>query len=109
MRTLLIALILAVLGVSATAQGNKPTFEQLTKQRQLAEKTATLLRELAQFEYKAQQDIPAVDDIFVEDGKLVAATYHSALRQGGIAVKAGQVTKVSPGQTAGLRPADFLR
>ena len=94
MRTLLMSFILLLLAISLAAQGEKPSLEKLAQQKKHAERTAAVLRELTQFQYKAQMDIPAEDFLFVDDGKLLSATYRAALKNG-IAVKADAITTVS--------------
>ena len=94
MRTTLIAVILLVLAVPAMGQGNKTTLEKDLQSKQKMEKAQSVLRELAQVDYKAKMDIPASDNLFVNDGKLSEAMYNAAKREGKIAIKAGQTSKV---------------
>ncbi len=94
MKNLAIVLILAIIAVPAVAQGGKESLESLMQQKRQAEKTAAVLREITQSEYRAQMDIPASDSLFVEDGKLTTATYRAALKNG-VALKAGETTRVT--------------
>ncbi len=96
MRTVVLAVFVVLfLSVSVTAQTKSaPPPAQNSEARQ-AEQSKEVLRELAQSDYKAKLDIPAVDYIFVEDGKLQEATYRAALKDNPKALKAGTVTKIS--------------
>jgi hypothetical protein len=95
MRTTLIALILLALVAPAFGQGNKGTSAQQMANREKMEKTQVILRDLAQFDYKAKMDVPVSDTLFVSNGKLMEAMYNSAMKSGKVAVKAGQVAKIS--------------
>ena len=54
-----------------------------------------VLRELEKYSFRARVDIPAVDFIFVQDGKIIEAMYRDALKENPRALAAGAVTKVS--------------
>ena len=95
MRRLAIMLILAGLAMPAIAQNQKVSQDALQIQHKQAEKAAVVLRELAQVDYKATMDIPVTDGLFVDDGKLLAPIYHAAIKQNGVALKAGNVTKIT--------------
>jgi hypothetical protein len=94
MKSLVIVLVLAVFAVPLTAQGVKDSLDKAMQEKRQAEKSALVLRELAQTNYRAMMDIPANDGLFVEDGKLLVATYRVALKSG-VAIKAGDVTKIT--------------
>jgi hypothetical protein len=96
MRVVVSALILVILvALPLPAQGNAPALQQTLSEKEKAEKAQVVLRELAQFEYKAKVEIPEVDCVFVEDGKLVGPTYRAQLKENPRAVKAGEITKPS--------------
>ncbi len=54
-----------------------------------------LLAELSKSEYRAKMDVPAVDCLFVQDGKLAEGTYRRALENNPKAISAGTVVKIS--------------
>jgi hypothetical protein len=95
MKVTLITMILLALATPAFAQGNRDTLEKQLAAKEKMEKTQFVLRELAQFEYKAKMDVPVSDSLFVSSGKMIDAMYNSAMRAGKVAIKSGQMTKVS--------------
>jgi major membrane immunogen (membrane-anchored lipoprotein) len=90
MRVIFGVVLVAVLALPLVAQGSQKGSEMA-----LAEKAKQVQTELQKFEYKAKVDIPAVDCIFVQDGKLVQGVYQSYLKDNPKALKAGAITKVS--------------
>lgn len=88
-------LLMLVLFGSPAAQTRPAEAPQKPPEVKQAEQAKELLRELALSEYRAKMDIPAVDCLFVEDGKIVEGTYRSALKDNPKALPAGAVTKVS--------------
>lgn len=96
MRTaVLVLFLIVVLTVSGTAQTKSATPPTQNSEARQAEQSKEVLRELAQSEFKAKVDIPAVDYIFVEDGKLQETSFRAALKDNPKALKAGTVTKIS--------------
>lgn len=96
MRTFCTAVLLILLAaVPAVAQGNPAVIQHKLQEIQQAEKAKEVLRQLTQHEYRAKADIPAVDGIFVQDGKVNEALYRYAMRENAKALRAGAVTKVS--------------
>ena len=95
MRILTAVLVIACLGVTLAAQGNAATLQQKEKDKILAEKAKEVQTELQKVQYKAKVDIPAVDCIFVQDGKIIQGMFQSYLRDNPKALAAGATTKVS--------------
>lgn len=96
MRILSTALFLMlVLTVAAAGQNKTAEIPEKFLETQRAQQAKEVLRELAQSHYRAKMDIPAVDCIFVEDGKIAQGMYRSALKENPKALPAGAVTKVS--------------
>ena len=96
MRILTTALFLIlVLTVSAAGQNKTAEIPEKFLETQPAEQAKEVLRELAQSQYRAKMDIPALDSIFVEGGKIAQGMYRSALKDNPKALPAGAVTKVS--------------
>ncbi len=91
--------VLAVLVVIVAALAVVPlagqTQDAKNKAALQAERASALLKELGNFEFKAKIEVPATDGIFVEDGKLVGATYRNQLKDNPVALKPGDITKVS--------------
>lgn len=96
MRYLTCALLLALAMASpAMSQGNPAVMQQKLQEMSREDKAKEVLRELTQSEYRAKMDIPQVDCIFVQDGKISKGTYRLALKGNPRALKAGAVTKIS--------------
>jgi hypothetical protein len=95
MRILTAVLVVICLAVPLASQGNAATLQQKEKDRILAEKAKEVQAELQKVQYKAKVDIPAVDCIFVQDGKIIQGMYQSYLRDNPKALSAGGTTKVS--------------
>lgn len=99
MRRLLLALI--VVGAPFAAFPAADTLHQSSEQvrketlARQAEQSKAVLAELSKSVYRAKMDIPAVDCIFVEDGKISEGPFRAALRDKPAAIKAGIVTKIS--------------
>jgi hypothetical protein len=56
---------------------------------------AALLEELSQFTYTANRAIPASDNIFIEEGRVVEELFEIEKEKFGTAVAAGETTSVS--------------
>ena len=95
MKVLTAVLLVACLALPLAAQGNTSTLQQKEKEKILAEKAKEIQTELQKVQYKAKMDIPAVDCIFVQDGKILQGMYQSYLRDNPKALHAGATTKVS--------------
>lgn len=95
MRVLLSVMLVTIVALPLAAQGTPAALQQKADGMALSEKAKQVQTELQKFEYKAKVDIPAVDCIFVQDGKLVAGVYQSYLKDNPRALKAGATTKVS--------------
>ena len=92
-RSLVLLILLVVLVAGSSAQ-QPPAETQSSEARQTA--VARKIKEaLEPLSFKAKTDIPAADNIFVEDGKLSDASYRAELKTHGKALKAGAVTKIS--------------
>jgi hypothetical protein len=95
MRILTAVLVVACLALPLAGQGNQAALQQKDKEKILADKAKEIQTELQKVEYKAKVDIPAVDCIFVQDGKIMQGMFQSYLRDNPKAVTAGTLTKVS--------------
>ncbi len=93
--SLMILTGILALALSAAGQTKPAATPQELIEAKQAEQSQALLRGLGEFQYRAKIDIPAVDCIFVEDGKISEGTYHSALKEYPKALAAGAVTKIS--------------
>ena len=94
MRVFIAVLILACIALPLTA-GSGPAVQQKEKDKLLADKAKEVQTELQKVQYKAKVDIPAVDCIFVQDGKIIQGMYQSYLRDNPKALSAGATTKIS--------------
>ncbi len=95
MRILTAVLVVICLAAPLASQGNAAVLQQKEKDKILADKAKEVQAELQKSQYKAKVDIPAVDCIFVQDGKIVQGMYQSYLRDNPKALSAGATTKVS--------------
>lgn len=95
MRILTAVLVIACLALPLASQGNPATLQQKDKEKILADKAKEVQAELQKVQYKAKVDIPAVDCIFVQDGKILQGVFQSYLRDNPKALAAGATTKVS--------------
>jgi len=95
MRILTAVFVVICLAVPLASQGNAAALQQKEKDKILADKAKEVQAELQKVQYKAKVDIPAVDCIFVQDGKILQGMYQSYLRDNPKALAAGATTKVS--------------
>lgn len=95
MRILTAVLVVVCLALPLASQGNQATLQQKDKEKIMADKAKDVQGALQKSEYKAKVDIPAVDCIFVQDGKILQGMYQSYLRDNPKALAAGATTKVS--------------
>lgn len=95
MRILTAVLVVICLAAPLAGQGNSATLQQKDKEKILADKAKDVQAELQKAQYKAKMDIPAVDCIFVQDGKVMQGMFQSYLRDNPKALAAGALTKVS--------------
>lgn len=95
MRILTAVFVVICLAAPLASQGNAAALQQKEKEKLLADKAKEVQAELQKVQFKAKMDIPAVDCIFVQDGKIIQGMFQSYLRDNPKALAAGATTKVS--------------
>lgn len=96
MTRILVTLMIACLATVAAPGQNKPAQAGPAAQDRQAQRAAELLLELQKHVYRARRDIPLVDCIVVEDGKLIEwHVYGKSMKKRPTVLRAGTVTQVS--------------